>query len=135
VPACADNAHRPLLQHHDLTAILCPVEQRVVTNDFTIRCQGRTYQIGPESIRAGMKGSTVRVELRSNGELAVRFQEKYVTVRACEPAPRSKASAPKPVGPSRAARKPGEKSSWMEGFFDKPTPPTWKAIETSNATS
>jgi transposase len=135
VAACADNAHRPLLPHHDLAAILCPVEQRVVTHDFTIRCQGRTYQIARESIRAGMKGSTVRVELRRKGELAVRFQEKYVTVRACEPAPPSKASAPKPVESSRAARKPGEKSSWMKGFFDKPTPPTWKAIETSNATS
>jgi hypothetical protein len=135
VPAYADNAHRPLLKHHDLTAMLCPVEKRVVTSDFTIRCQGRIYPIARESISAGMKGGAVRVELRRNGELAVRFQEKYVAVRACEPAPPSKAAVARPAESSRAARKPGEKSSWMEGFFDKPTPPTWKAIETSNATS
>ncbi|MGH7870021.1 MAG: ISNCY family transposase [Candidatus Dormibacteraceae bacterium] len=37
LPASNDDAHRPLLKQHNLAAILCLVEQRVVTNDFTIR--------------------------------------------------------------------------------------------------
>ncbi|MGO9097846.1 MAG: ISNCY family transposase [Bryobacteraceae bacterium] len=31
------DAHRPLRAEHDLAAILCQVEQRVVTNDYTVR--------------------------------------------------------------------------------------------------
>jgi transposase len=133
-PGCADDAHRPLLKQHDLAAILCLVEQRVVTNDFTIRCQGQTYQIARESICAGLKSGRVRVELRRSGELAVRFQQKYLAVHACQPAPKLKTPAPKPVE-SRAARKPGQNSKWMQGFFDKSAPPTWKAIQISNASS
>lgn len=110
LPACADNAHRPLLKQHELAAILCLVEQRVVTNDFTIRCLGQTYQIPRENICAGMKRGTVRVEFRRNGELAVRFQEKYIAIRACEPVSQSKAPAQQEPVESETARKPREKS-------------------------
>jgi DNA-binding Lrp family transcriptional regulator len=134
VPACADDAHRAMLKQHDLAAILCLVEQRVVTNDFTIRCKGQTYQIARESICAGLKGGTVRVEMRRNGELAVRFQEKYLVVRACEPAPKSKAPALKPVE-SQAARKPRQRSKWMQGFSVKSARPAGKVIPIPHASS
>ena len=50
------DAHRRLRAEHDLAAILSQVEERVVTNDYTIRYQGKIYQIGREEIRAGMRG-------------------------------------------------------------------------------
>ncbi|MGH7870022.1 MAG: hypothetical protein ACREP9_20890 [Candidatus Dormibacteraceae bacterium] len=81
----------------------------------------------------GLKSGTVRVELRRSGELAVRFHEKYLVIRACEPAP--KVTAPAHRAESRVARRIGPKSNWMQGFSDKPSPPTWKAIAISNATS
>jgi hypothetical protein len=56
VPACADNAHRPLLKHHDLTAILCPVEQRVVTNDFTMAVSGADLPDCPREHPGGHEG-------------------------------------------------------------------------------
>jgi len=80
VPANATDAHRRLGAEHDLAAILSQVEERVVTNDYTIRYQGKIYQIGREQIRAGMRGGRVRVERRLDGSLAVRFGDHYLGV-------------------------------------------------------
>jgi hypothetical protein len=43
--ADAADAHRPLGKDHDLAAILSHVEQRQVTNDYTVRYDGKFYQI------------------------------------------------------------------------------------------
>src|SRR4051794_39181381 len=51
VPACEDDAHRPLTASQDLKAILSHVQQRVVTNDYTFRLDGQTWQIEPAQIR------------------------------------------------------------------------------------
>jgi hypothetical protein len=67
VPACGDNAHRPLLAEHVLEAILCPVERRVIADDYTIRHEGKMFQIAGEQIRPRMRGSAVRVESRRAG--------------------------------------------------------------------
>ena len=45
IPACADNAHRPLGTQHNLSAILSEVEQRVITDDYTFRHDNRILQI------------------------------------------------------------------------------------------
>lgn len=89
VPACADDAHRPLGKQQDLAAILSEVEWRVVTNDYTIRHDNRVLQIVREDIRPRMRGSTVRVEARRNGEIAVRFEDRYVRVEERHPAPKT----------------------------------------------
>lgn len=132
-PASADDAHRPLSKHHDLAAILCQVEQRIVTNDYTFRFGGRMYQIARKDIRTGLRGSRIRVELRSNAEVAARFNDKYLTITVCEPtaAPMAvvKVSVPQ-RGPNA-----GGKSKWMNGFWDKPAQPIWSALKKSNASS
>jgi hypothetical protein len=43
VPAEADNAHRPLGKQHCLASSLSHVETRSVTQDYTIRFDGRIY--------------------------------------------------------------------------------------------
>jgi transposase len=134
-PGCADDAHRRLDKQHDLQAILCPVEERVVTNDYTFRLHGRTYQIARGDICAGLRGNPVRVERRGNGDIAVRFQGKYLKVTLCTPAMKT----PSPPQ-SRARRSPpapnaGRKSKWMRGFWEQPAPPLWAAVKRSNATS
>lgn len=137
VPACPDNAHKPLGKQHDLAAILSDVVARVVTNDYTVRHQRRVLQILPADIRPRLRGATVRVETRRNGETAVRFEDRYVQVTERFPAlktstPVAPATAQKPAA---AHPKPRRPSQWMEGFWDRPAPTLQQAIKISNASS
>ncbi len=49
-PADTADAHRPLGKEHDLAAILSHVEQRQVTNDYTVRYEGKLYPIDRHDI-------------------------------------------------------------------------------------
>ncbi len=81
----------------------------------------------------------VRVEAHRNGELAWLCGSKgrYLRVEQRQPATarpgsrrrRARADAEK------AAQKPRQKSTWMEGFFKRPAPPLHQALKISNATS
>jgi transposase len=120
------NQHRALTPQLDLGAILCHVEERVIGNDYTFSFAGRRHQIARQDAQAGMRHQRLRVELRLNGELKARYQSQYVNIaecgaRACSLPP----AVPKPVRKDHNA---GGKSSWMQGFFDRPSPPLWKII-------
>ena len=134
VPACADDAHRPLGKQHDLMAILSDVGEREVTNDYTIRHDTKVHQIVREDIRPRMRRAKVRVETRRNGTIAVRFEGKYVRIKECLPAPKT-AVAPKKSSLPKGNKKPRGKSKWMDGFWDSPAPSLSKAIKISNAKS
>jgi hypothetical protein len=109
LPACADDAHRQLQQTHSLPSSLSYVEARRVHDDYTIRFDTRTYQIARADVRAGLRGGEVRVEVRLDGSLAVRFRDHYLAVTECQPRPRVPAPRPKVVR-SRP------KSQWMNDF-------------------
>ena len=66
-------AHRQTGPEHNLDAALSRVETRRVANDYTIRFQGRLYQIDRKAIVPGLRGGKVRPESRLDGELAARF--------------------------------------------------------------
>lgn len=145
VPACADDAHRSLDKQHELAAILSEVDWRVVTNDYTIRYNSQVLQIVREDIRPRLRGASVRVEARRNGEIAVRFENQYVRVEQRHPA----AKVPHPVTPPvnksiavastnvKSTKKKGPRvpSKWMKDFFQKPAPNLKQALKISNATS
>jgi hypothetical protein len=95
-PASAADAHRPLGPDHDLSSSLSRVEQRQVTSDYTFSYGGTKYRILPACIRPGMRGGAVRVELRLDGSMAVRFRDASVAVE--------KVSTP--LAKSVAAKKP-----------------------------
>ena len=128
------DAHRPLDKGHDLAAILSHVEQRQVTNDYTVRYDGKVYQIDRRDVRTGMRKAWVRVEQRLDATIAVQFQGRYVRVRRCEP-PQHGVASPKATEakPSRPSGKPKEKSAWMENFSVRSGPSLHQAIEVSNA--
>ena len=128
------DAHRPLDKGHDLAAILSHVEQRQVTNDYTVRYDGKVYQIDRRDVRTGMRKAWVRVEQRLDATIAVQFQGRYVRVRRCEP-PLHGVASPKATEakPSRPSGKPKEKSAWMENFSVRSGPSLHQAIEVSNA--
>jgi hypothetical protein len=120
------NHHRALTPQQDLAAILCHVEERVIGNDYTFSFAGRRYQILRSQVRAGMRRQRVRVELRLDGELKARYQGRYVDISECGMRPI--AVEPKTGKPVRKDHNAGGRSTWMNGFFDRPSPPLWKCI-------
>jgi hypothetical protein len=128
--ANSDDAHRALEKSPHLAASLSHVETRQVRNDYTLRFDGALYQIERPSIVGRLRGADVRVEKRLDGSLAVRFGERYLTVRLCAVAGKKQAAAVKPAGARRQhPRKRG--SDWNKNFDLKKAPKLWQAAEAS----
>jgi hypothetical protein len=89
------DAHRPLGPQHDLEAILSIQEQRVVSNDYTIRFQNRFYQLLPPA-HPGQRGAKVVIEQRLDGTMAIRFRDKYLSYQEVSVAASPGGSAPRP---------------------------------------
>jgi hypothetical protein len=111
VAANSDDAHRPLAATHSLPASLSYVETRQVATDYTIQFDNKIYLIARADIRAGLRGAAVRVEVRLDGSLAVRFRNVYVAVTECLARPKVEAMH-KPRKPAA----PRKKSQWMNNF-------------------
>jgi len=120
------NHHRPLTPQLDLAAILCHVEERVIGNDYTFSFAGRRYQILRSQVQAGMRRQRVRVELRLDGELKVRYEGRYLEIAECGTRPAT--AEPKASKAVRKDHNAGGRSNWMDGFFDRPSPPLWRCI-------
>jgi len=115
VPGAPDDAHRPLGKQHCLAASLSHAETRSVAQDYTMRFDGKMYQIARSEVRAGLRKGVVRVEQRLDGSVAVRFQDRYLTVSECALPPKVTAAVGKTV--KRRARKTSRrKSDWMKNF-------------------
>lgn len=132
-PRDQDDAHRPLEKGHDLVAILSQVESRTVQNDHTFQFEGQRYVIERADIKTGLRGSTVRIEKRHDGSMAVRFRHHYLRYQACV-TPVSK-EKPARNSTSAASKKPPQRRVWMKKFKLKKSPSLGKAIAISNATS
>jgi DNA-binding Lrp family transcriptional regulator len=126
-PANPTDAHRPLRAEHDLAAILSQVEERLVTNDYTIRYAGKIYQVARSDIRPGLRGAWVRVELRLDHSLAVRFRDHYLAISERVPQPKAAPSVPAPKLRPPSRGNPG--STWMKGFDLHKSPPLWKILK------
>lgn len=127
-PRGAEDLHRPLGDGFELGSALSHVEPRIITNNYTFPYHSKQYQIAREDVQAGMKRQSLRVELWLNGELKARYQGRYVAIQECgiKPAPEPK------TNPRKAVRKDhngGGKSRWMDGFWNKPSPPLWQVID------
>jgi hypothetical protein len=86
--------------------------------------------MGRKDVKAGMKGQRLRIELRLDGELRARYEGQYVELGECG----VKTSGP-PAPPRKPVRKDhnaGGKSQWMEGFFDRPGPELWQAVQAAD---
>ena len=123
-PEGRTDAHRPLRREHQLAAILRHVEERFVAPDYTIRYQGKIYQIARGDIRPGLRGGQVRVEQRLDGTLAVKFRQYGLSVGEC-PAPPKMPPPPQP--PSAPKPRPKVAHNWMKGFQLHKSPP-WGVI-------
>jgi hypothetical protein len=120
LPAGSTDAHRPLRAEHELAAILSLVEERIVASDYTIRYEGKIYQIARGDIRPGLRGGRVRVEQRLDGSMAVKYRPYRLSVAECPappktPLPRKRVSAPRP--------RPRVVHNWMKDFQLHKSPP------------
>lgn len=120
------NQHRALTNQLDLAAILCHVEERVIGNDYTFSFAGHRYQIERVATQAGMRHQRLRVELHLDGELKARYQGRYLEISEC--GARVIAAEPAVHKPVRKDHNAGGRSNWMQGFFDRPSPPLWRLI-------
>ena len=112
-PASPDDAHRSLDQQHCLAASLSYVETRQVHNDYTIQFDNKIYQIAHSDIRAGLRKAAVRVEVRLDDSIAMRFRNHYLTVTPCAERPKAD---PVPKKPAGSLTTPRPKSQWMQNF-------------------
>jgi hypothetical protein len=112
-PASPDDAHRSLDKQHCLAASLSYVETRQVHNDYTIQFDNQIYQIARSDIRAGLRKAAVRVEVRLDDSIAVRFRHHYLTVTPCAERPKAD---PVPKKPAGSLTTPRPKSQWMQNF-------------------
>ena len=126
-----DDAHRRLEKSHNLAASLSHVETRQVRPDYTLRWNGKLYQIERGAVTTGLRRANVRVELRLNGSLAVRHGERYLPIKECAAADR-----PKPARPNKkpaTARRGGRRGSdWNKNFHLKKAPKLWQVMEASD---
>jgi hypothetical protein len=138
------DAHLPLGPGHDLAAILSIQEERVVTNDYTVRFRNRFYQLLPPAW-PGLRGGKVTIECRLDGSMAIRFQTRYLPYReiaASKAAPAEQAQeegrppeeatgergrsaekaadgacgSPGEERPGKGRRKPAADHPWRQGF-------------------
>jgi transposase len=114
VPASTDDAHRPLAKDHSLPASLSYVETRQVGNGYTIQFDHKIYQIARQDIRAGLRGALIRIQVRLDGSLAMRFRSHYLVVTECAVRPKAVAAAKNKLRTTAAASRP--KSQWMKNF-------------------
>jgi hypothetical protein len=116
----AADAHRPLGPGHDLAAILSIQEQRVVANDYTIRFRNRIYQL-LKPIWPGQRGGKVVIELRLEGEMAIRFGSRYLKYREVQVGCSPGGSAPRPPEFNALAADATEEESPAPGEGAEPT--------------
>lgn len=127
-PASSVDAHRPLGKQPDLASMLSYVEQRRVTNDYTVSWDGRLYRIPRESVRPGLRSAWVRVEARLDGTVWVRIGDQAVQASRAESAlPTLSLRSPKVP---RKDHNRGGKSEWMKSFeLGKPPQPVQRLAD------
>ena len=102
-----------LAKNHSLPASLSYVESREVGTGYTIQFDNRIYRIARADIRAGLRGAQVRIEVRLDGSMAVRFRDRYLEVNECSVRPKVAAPARRPK--KQVSGRP--KSQWMKNFY------------------
>jgi transposase len=127
IPANPADAHRPLGAGHDLAASLSLVETRQVSNNYTLRFDRKIYQIAREQVRTGLRGANVRVEARLDGSLAVRFQDRYLSIRECAPPVKAAAPVSKPPRPPKVPRPSEAYRRSHDALFHSKSLPMWQA--------
>lgn len=115
-PASEVDAHRPVGETLILQSILSHVERRQVTNDYTVAWQSQKWQIPKEAVQAGLRRSSIRIEVRLDGTVRARIGSRFFALTVCDQAEKPRA---KPQRPARRYIPPPGQSRWMDHFTVK----------------
>jgi predicted DNA-binding protein (UPF0251 family) len=121
------DAHRAL-EHHDLAAILCRIEERTVANDYTFRVDRESYQIDLQTVPAALRKARVAVQFRLDGSLQVAFQNRLLDAARCQPGD-ALVEEPPALAPRSAKRRVYKRGSdWNRNFDLKDSPSLSKIL-------
>lgn len=79
VPKSPDNAHRPILQEHDLNKILIKHHSRQLSKNLTFQYNNTIYQIKTERENYALTNAKVMVHEKQDGSVSVFYKNKPLT--------------------------------------------------------
>ena len=120
-PASAVDAHRSA-EGFDLEAILSVQESRRVANDFTVQIDGVTWQIERGEIGGGLRQGKAIVERRLDGQMRLRWGERYLNCRRAPTASRIELEPGTAPGVGGVALREGSLRSLSRNATTPPTP-------------
>lgn len=110
------DAHRAFGEALKLESILSWVEQRQVTNDYTVSWEAQHWQIPKEAVGPGLRRFTIRIEARLDGSLRARIDNGFVVLTVCKKAEKSSEVSNRPA---RRYVPPAGQSRWIDQFSVK----------------
>jgi transposase len=113
-PASEVEGHRSL-EKLDLSSILSVVEQRGVANDYTLQWRGVKWQIPRAAIRAGLRGTRLRIEQRLDATMVARIDGRSIALQRCDGTTVPNKTRMLPGSSKRFQPAPGQ-SRWMDRF-------------------
>jgi hypothetical protein len=125
-PAVAKDMHRKLPKKADLEALFAETMTRTVYNDFTICYNNRRWQIPKSQARGIRPGHKITLELRLDGSVHFRFNQRYLEPEVIEilkrsqprhtPTPEARKTTPEKKGPRQkpVPPKPGPDHPWRK---------------------
>jgi hypothetical protein len=123
-PADPTDAHRPLPKGVDLQRLFAETEERVISNDLTIRFANKKLQIREEEADGIRPKQKITVEQRLDGTTRFRWRERYLTLEAVGTFwPRGpQYNMPKRAAPKSTTAAPKRKPSTGKGRRPPPKP-------------
>lgn len=124
LPQKKGNLHRPLTEYekNNLDKVFSIYNTRTVQNDFTIRFQGKWYQLAQQQPCLVRKREKVRLEERISGELFIALRDKYLNHAILPGRPENirevKISA---LATAKPVWKPPANHPWRRPFIFKPS--------------
>lgn len=101
----------------------------MIDNGYKMSFVGRRYETASPDVQAGINRRSLRVKLRLDGAFTARYEGRCAEIAQCGPPAPAAPAAPRE--PPRLNLNAHGKSRWMGGFWDRPAPPMWPAIERS----
>lgn len=133
VPAKRGNVHRKLtkIEQDQLDQIFSRQEVRYVNNDFTVRYQGKWFQLAGKQPVLVRKREKIQVEERISGDIFLSLRGKYLNYALLPERPKKVIEAKVPaLTTAKSSWKPAADHPWRQPFIFSPT----KRYQTSSMT-
>lgn len=130
------NLHRPLTEYekNNLDKIFSIYNVRTVNNDFTVRLQGKWYQLAQQQPVSVRKREKVQIEERISGEIFIALRNKYLNYVVLPARPEKIIDLKIPaLSTAKPTWKPSADHPWRRPFILKPPERRQTSSVNSNA--